>query len=371
MPAGCGQAASPDLVTGKLARYPPTYFPDTTSARDASFVFLEPKEDRTFAFHLRPGAVTRLEGRIVGYKNTSVVPGIVILEPPATEPALIVRTTKISSTGSFSFAGLVAGDYRLIVPPQQGPDVPGWASRTVTVHGEPVARVPLAMQPTVAIGGHVDFAGHMNALSGTRIFLTVNASRVGDPAPLAGLLPDGFGAVGLDGTFGIAGLMPGSYRLSVSGASVVGWLPERAIVSVPGSLGEGLDAFDVPFTLGPNQSVFGVKVEMTYKASVLAGRVENADGSAAGLAVVLLFPTDARYWVSRSRRVAQARSSIAGEFAFEAMPAGDYLVVALTAIPKWPADAEWLETLKSLAVPVKLGPGENRSPILKLSVPRF
>jgi hypothetical protein len=315
--------------------------------------------------------VTRLEGRIAGYKNTSVVPGIVILEPPATEPALIVRTTKISSTGSFSFGGLVAGDYRLIVPPQQGPDVPGWATRTVTLHGEPVARVPLAMQPTVAIGGHVDFAGHMNALSGVRIFLTVNALRVGDPAPLAGLLPDGFGAVGLDGTFGISGLMPGSYRLGVSGASVVGWQPERAIVSVPGSLDGGLDAFDVPFTLAPNQSVFGVKVEMTYKASMLAGRVENANGSAAGLAVVLLFPTDARYWVSRSRRVAQARSSIAGEFAFEPMPAGDYLVVALTAIPKWPVDAEWLETLRPLAVPVKLGPGENRSPILKLSLPRF
>jgi hypothetical protein len=121
MPAGCGQAASPDLVTAKLARYPPTYFSDTTSARDASFVLVEPKEDRTFAFRLRPGPVTRMEGRIAGYKNTSVVPGLVLLQPPPDEPALMVRTTKISTTGSFVFAGLVPGDYRVVVPPQKGP----------------------------------------------------------------------------------------------------------------------------------------------------------------------------------------------------------------------------------------------------------
>jgi hypothetical protein len=56
------------------------------------------------------------------------------------------------------------------VPPQQGPDVPGWATRTVTLHGEPVDRVPLAMQPTARIGGHVDFAGHMNALPAREFF---------------------------------------------------------------------------------------------------------------------------------------------------------------------------------------------------------
>jgi hypothetical protein len=104
--------------------------------------------------------------------------------------------------------------------------------------------------------------------------------RVGDPAPLAGL-PAEVRRRRLDGTFGIAGLMPAR--------TVSACLARRRRLAAgtrdrprARQSRRRLDAFDVPFTLAPNQSVFGVKVEMTYKASMLAGRVRNANGSAAG-----------------------------------------------------------------------------------------
>jgi hypothetical protein len=47
------------------------------------------------------------------------------------------------------------------------------------------------------------------------------------------------------------------------------------------------------------------------------------------------------------------------------LPAGDYLAVAVRRVPKWP-DPAWLESLRSVAVPVRLDDGETRAVRLRL-----
>ncbi len=365
MPAGCGAIASPDLVTPRLARYPPLYFPDVTSARDAEVVTLDARDDRRLAFRLRPGPTTRLEGRIGGYVNTSVVPKQIILEPPQGEPVSIVRATRIKPDGSFVFAGLVPGEYRLILAPQKGPDEPRWAVRNVTVRGETIARVPIVSQPTVAIGGRVDFASHIAALYGTRIFLSVDAQRIGDRPATAAFLPGHFAQVDADGRFGLAGIMPGAYQITVAGAEVVGWKLKSVMVPAADKRLPPTDAVDIPLVLEPNQSVFGLVVYMTYRATTVTGRIEDPAGQPAGKAFAVLFAPDARYWTRSSRRIRYVAADETGAFSVEGLPDGEYLAVAVRALPNWP-DPAWFESMRTAAAPFRLGDGETRQLTLRL-----
>ena len=365
VPAGCGAIASPDLVTPRLARYPPMFFPDAASARDASVLMLDAREDRTVAFRLRPGPTTRLEGRIARYLNTSVIPGRIILEPPAGGPVSIVRETNVKADGSFVFAGLVAGDYRLILFPYKGPDEPRWAVHNVTLGGEPVVRVPIASQPTVAIGGTVDFAGHLSALYGTRIFLTVNAQRVGGRPEIGVRQPSAFALVGANGSFSVTGLMPGDYRLTVSGAEAVGWKLRSVTVPTEDARLPLPDAVDVPLALAPNQSLFGLVVHMTYKTTTVAGKIEDPKGQSPGPAFAVLFATDTRYWIAGSRRIRYVPMDATGAFRVEGLPDGEYLAVAVRGLPKWP-DPAWFESMRHVAVPITLGDGDSREVTLRL-----
>lgn len=365
VPTGCDTVAPPKLANPGLARYPPTYFPATTASRDASMLTLIEQEDAELVFQIRPGRVTRLEGKISNYINTSVVPGQVILDPLTDEPMSIVRATKIFPDGSFSFPGLVPGQYRLIVAPQKGPDPLRWAVRTVTLAGELVARVPIVTQPTSAIAGTIDFTGHLTALYGTRIFLTVNATVVGERPSVARLLAENFSLAGLDGKFGIIGLMPGRYRISVSGAQVVGWLNKSAMVPSPSTRLPDIDAFDVPLTLEPNRSVFGIQVQMTYKVTRLYGRIDDDEGRPTGEAFAVVFAADPRYWINGSRRLTRVKADGGGAFNIEGLPEGDYLAVAVRSIPTWP-DPAWLESMRAVAVPLRLGDGEARDVNLRL-----
>jgi len=292
----------------------------------------------------------------------------VILEPPIADVVSIVRTTRVNADGSFVFAALVPGEYRMIVPPHRGPDPPRWAERTVTLRGEPVARVSLVAQPTVALGGTIDFAGHLTALYGTRIFLTVDVTRIGERPSTLPLLPNAFSAVGTDGKFGLSGLMPGTYRLSVHGAEAVGWRSKSAMVPTANMKLPPIDAFDVPITLEPNRSTFGVLVEMTYKVNTLSGRIEDEEGRPTSQAFAVIFSPDARYWVPRSRRITWTKAGGDGTFMIDGLPQGEYLALPVRELPPWP-DPRWFESMRLLAVPVKLGDGDRREITLRLVPP--
>ncbi len=231
MPSGCDTATVPN-VPERLAQYPPTYAPGVTSVADAREIALDAGAASSVSITLKPGPATRLDGRLVGYVNTTVVPGQIVLEPPD-GAASIVRTARISSDGRFAFVGLTPGAYRLIVAPKRGPDPLKWAVQSVVIAGEPIRRLLMPLHSTMALAGRIEFAGHLSMLYKTPVFLTVNAYRVGDRGEVGRLMPSGWDSVGPDGVFGITGLMPGAYLLSVSGTEPFGWHPKAALYSGP------------------------------------------------------------------------------------------------------------------------------------------
>ena len=201
VPTGCDQSTSPPPGNPIAARYAPTYYPGTSSPLEAARTALRAGEDTEITLTLRPAAVTRLQGQVTNYVNTSVVRDLIRLEPLSSEPMAIARTADVQRNGSFVFPGLVPGQYRLILPPRKGPDPTVWVNEVVTIRGETVASVSFVAQPTRTIGGTMSFAGRPTPLYGTEVFLVVNAEPVGEGQAVAWSIGGNFGRVSVNGHF--------------------------------------------------------------------------------------------------------------------------------------------------------------------------
>jgi hypothetical protein len=80
-----------------------------------------------------------------------------------------------------------------------------------------------------------------------------------------------------------------------------------------------------------------------------------------------VFPPDAARWVGSSRFIGTARPDQNGRYRVSALPAGEYLAVALDSLDEGESgDPEFLESLRGAATTLTLGDGEMKSVDLKL-----
>jgi tellurite resistance protein len=82
---------------------------------------------------------------------------------------------------------------------------------------------------------------------------------------------------------------------------------------------------------------------------------------------VVVFPADRALW-SSARRVQSTRPATDGRFSFRDLPAGTYLIAALTDVEpgEW-TTAAFLEALMPAAVPVALADGETKRQDLRVA----
>jgi hypothetical protein len=107
--------------------------------------------------------------------------------------------------------------------------------------------------------------------------------------------------------------------------------------------------------------VSGVALVLSDRRTELSGTLTTPAGAAFPDVFVLAFPADAALRLPRSRRVQAVRPDSSGRFVFANLPAGDYLLAALTDID----DGQWHEPgffdpLVSVSVRVTLGDGETK-----------
>ena len=72
----------------------------------------------------------------------------------------------------------------------------------------------------------------------------------------------------------------------------------------------------------------------------------------------MVFSADRRYWVARTRRTQQVRPDVTGRFVARDLPAGDYLIAALTDVDpdEWQTPT-FLEQLIPASIKVVVSPG--------------
>jgi hypothetical protein len=349
----------------------PTYFPGVTSFRDATVVDVSGDEhQKGFDIRLRRGPSTRLEGQIAPLPQTLLPPvARVILEPPA-DDVPITRVLNVGPDGRFVFDGVVAGEYRLIVPPTWRLNARSvWADQPVTVSGAPNQRVFVPTKPTMEVTGRILFDGNPTLLPGVRVFLTVNLvadrpnSRV-DPV----FLPEAFGHVDGAGRFTITGVMPGRYAFTVSGADARGWIFEGATIpGAPGSPVAERDVFNLPFEVTDGLDITDASLSMTRAASTLQVMLRDEDDRPVFNLDVVLFAADPKYWHLASRRVLRARTRPDGAVTFENLPKGDYVAAAVApaSAPDWHTAAK-LESLAATGTKVRLEASESRAVTVRI-----
>jgi hypothetical protein len=227
--------------------------------------------------------------------------------------------------GSFVLTGISPGTYTLQA--QTRPRQQNFAARqdaydpsqlfgraTVRVAGEATIPASVTLAPGRSISGVVHFNMERRpdlATSTYTVRLTVPpGTSMSGPLPSARVEPDG--------RFTLAGVPPGRFGLSVSGP----WTESVLI--------DGRDVLDDLFEVDGVSDVTGVIVNVTDQVPEVSGTVTPAEGFVVQDYMVVIVPTEERYWVSGARR-AQARPPDAdGYFTLRGLPPGTYMLAAVT-----------------------------------------
>jgi hypothetical protein len=242
-----------------------------------------------------------------------------------------------------------------------------YAVEEFDVVGQPVTGLTLRLQRGARLAGRVVFDARTQqvpaVLTDIRLSLT-------PPTESRGMTVSGTSIGGTcsasttlraDGTFEFAGVGPGSYKLAstIPAASGVWWL-RSAIVG-------GRDVLDTTLDVSIGLNVANAVLTLTDKHSELSGTLQTATGQPAPDYFVIVMPADTALRVAGSRRVKSTRPATDGQFKFADLPAGDYLLVALTDVApdEW-QQPEFLTSIASAGVRVSLGDGEKKVQDLRI-----
>lgn len=256
----------------------------------------------------------------------------------------IARVTT-ARDGSFTVTGLPATTYTvgaLAEDARSGQKY--WTATSLAVRGQDLRDIPITLEPAMPIRGTLD----VRSTAGRT--LDVRTLSVTLRGTTAGELQVQHVAAGIDtsGAFTFPDVVPGRYQLFIGG------LGNPWVAEVPAG---GVDLLDARAELGGS---IPIEVTITDQAATVSGRFDDASGRPATDYFVVLLPPDRNHWHEASRRLLATRPSADGRYVFGGLPAGDYLMAAVTDLVDdgW-RDPTVLEMLAgSGAMRIRLAPGE-------------
>jgi hypothetical protein len=255
----------------------------------------------------------------------------------------VFSLSRANADGTRTLTEIPAGQYKAIAHSGSY-----WGSAEVLVDGEHPASVSLSLTPGVRVRGRATFdAGPPPGDRSVSLLLSA--------ADADGLVDDNNGilaSVAADGSFSLLGVPPGRYLLRALVSGPDGW-------SLASAKAGELEIADVPLEVG-REDIDGIVVTLTTARSLLRGRVTHAVGDPVNGVDVIAFPTEQKYRVRASRRVATARTTIAGEYEIAGLPPGSYgLAIVDDVDPEALKDPAVVGRLQAVAT-VTLAAGETR-----------
>jgi hypothetical protein len=129
----------------------------------------------------------------------------------------------------------------------------------------------------------------------------------------------------------------------------------------------GRDVLDTALDVTLGTDFDGAVLTLTDRRSELSGMLATAAGLPAPEYFVIVMPADPALRLPGSRRIKSTRPATDGAFVFADLPAGDYLLVALTDVaPNEWQTPEFLAMVAPGGVPVRLADGEKKVQNLRL-----
>jgi hypothetical protein len=397
--ATASATVSPEATPrGRSVGASPIYFPGTAYLPEAERLRLEPGEERTqLDFEVGFVPVTTISGTIAGAAVDLSRLEITITHqgPRITDVAATMGITSspVTAAGEFSYGNVPPGRYRIIArarsadpdapPPlmpapargggagRSGTPTPGlptaffgdqlFAAVDVDVRGQPISGLVLSLQPGGSMAGRVQFAGASAPSASELANVRVSLEQTGDTftAMSAGtwsgtaLTTLQAVALGSDGTFRIRGIGPAGYRLRVILPAALSrtWHLRSAMA-------DDRDLLDGVIE-GPAVQLDGVTITLSDQRTDLTGTLQSSSGTPAPEYIVVAISADRAHWVEGSRRSLFTRPDTTGRFTFSNVPAGDYVIAALTGLdPGAWEDAVFLDQIAASGVRVTVREGQ-------------
>ena len=337
-------AAATDRVDVSRVDYVPIYHPAALSALDAATVTLGAAEERPgidILLQMVPTATIR--GTLTALDGSPVYNAQVSVMDPSYAPGRVGRVTRSNEDGEFVIAGVPPGRYEM-----QAASYPErlFAMSEVAVEGRDIS-VALTAAPGVTMTGRVVFDGTSRAPAPTLELIYLRRRTFATGGPAYEMSPDG--------AFKLSGIPPGKYRLMINGRPPAGWMLRSSMVN-------GVDASDVTFDVKPNQNIENVVVTLTDRPAEISGVLQDAAGKAAPEYGLVVFSADAKYQVAQTRRTQYVRPDITGRFIVRNLPAGDYLISAVTDVEngQWNDPAFLAALAASSPIAIAVAEGEKK-----------
>jgi hypothetical protein len=346
-----------------LYGFAPVYFPSTVDASRASVIRLNAGEERygvTIAMDLV--ATARVEAVLTLPDGANPSSLQIFLMPQAAVPAAgALMAGRRDAEGRVIFAGVAPGAYTIIARAARAgaaPATPGGrggglppltfhATVDVTVDGQDL-RVPVDLREGMTVSGHIVFDDAAAAPKDHALTLGLVPLKSGPALTVPRV------AVNFSGEFTIAGVPAGRYRIDYSSArSMDTW-------SLASATAVGANVLDAPMEVRAGEAINDLTLGFTNKAAELSGRLETASGRPATEAYIIAFTPNQAAWLPMSRGVRQTRPATDGVFSIRGLPAGDYLIAAVTDVEpgQW-YDPAFLSQLVPAAVKVTVRAGER------------
>jgi hypothetical protein len=351
-------------------RFAPTYYPGTAMADEAGRIRVaagETVEGLDFGFDLvRTGSI---EGSLVAPADVPIDGLQVMMQAIGSAPH--ARVSKADGAGRFVFRDVVPGRY-VVQAFRGGPGQDEyWGRAEVIAMSADVAGLTLALHPAMTFRGRLVVDGLAEPPPSVRVELRAPAATSAAPWTAAGTMvvlgrsaPTRATATRPDGAFEIRGIIPGRQDPAVVVPATMGegWWLESAISG-------GRDLLDVPLEFGTTPgSIDDAVLTLTNRRTELAGRLQTPAGLPAIDYVVIVCSADRAHWYPGARRTRAVRPASDGTFSVGELPAGAYLVAAVTDVieGEWQR-ASFLEQLAAFAVPVTVRAGETTRQDLRIA----
>jgi protocatechuate 3,4-dioxygenase beta subunit len=368
-----------------------TFAPASPDPAGATVIRLRAGEERTGVdIDVRQVPASTVRGRVLGPDGAPVA-GVAVTLASAVESPILGVLDLMSTTmgtarattradGVFVFAAVAPGEY--IVQARQTPrgQAPLWADAPFVAAGNAAGDLTLTLRDGLTVSGRLVFDGASPPAATTATValrpLNNRMAALGVPADLAGLSSallggnrPGQAKVAEDGRFTITGVVPGEYALSVTmpGMRMVMTEPGAGWVVASAMVGE-VDLADRGVDVRQGVDVANVEIRVTNRPAVLSGRLLDGSGRPVTSLPLVAFAADESHWRGTRRRVVQAEADSTGRFYIAGLPAGDYLLAVVTELePNDLANPAFLRELRSMAIPVRLSDGEQKTQDVKLA----
>jgi hypothetical protein len=356
---------------GQTMTLAPMFFPGTPDAAAAIPITLKTGEERTGVdFAIAFVRTATLSGVIRGSDGSP--PKLVQASLLRQNARLVAGGTlpvRPDADGRFTISNVQPGDYVLAArgsmqsstDPAPGPmavaSMPLWAMTEVTVNGQDISGLDLALAPGFSLSGKLVFDGANPPATADlgRIAVSVlsqGPTSMGSPSVVAQA----------DGTFVITGMGPGEYRLT---ANIPAGSPAASVWVLKSSVVGDVDTLDT--TVALRTDVGGAVITFTDRPTELTGSLLDTNGKPALEYFMVAFPVDRSLWTPQSRRIRSVRPGNTGSFRIRGLPPGDYYVCAMTDVePNLLYTPAYLEPLIAASTKLNLTEGEKKVQDLKI-----